>query len=122
MRNPRDFFKPLAIGAPSPPRELEFRPSRVIHFLDFSNEKMVAKAPELAAKAEILLGNLRAAAPFIRKLAARQGLIRVGKEMDLGDTQLWTRVNSFEVAPAARRSHRGLNPRAQAQRGHAAEG
>ena len=96
MRNPRDFFKPLAVGAPDPPRQLEVRPSRVIHFLDFSNEKMVAKAPELAVKADILVGNLEDAVPVDRKVAARQGLIRVGKEMDLGDTQLWTRVNGLE--------------------------
>ena len=96
MRNPRDFFKPLAIGAPEPPREVEFRPSRMIHFLDFSNEKMVAKAPEIAAKTDILLGNLEDAVPVDRKVAAREGLIRVGREMDLGDTQLWARVNSLD--------------------------
>ncbi|HEV8628228.1 MAG TPA: CoA ester lyase [Acidimicrobiia bacterium] len=96
MRNPRAFFKPLAIGAPEPPREVEFRPSRMIHFLDFSNDKMVAKAPEIAAKTDILLGNLEDAVPVDRKVAAREGLIRVGREMDLGDTQLWARVNSLD--------------------------
>ena len=44
MRNPRDFFQPLAIGAPEPLREIPVKPSRMIHFLDFSNEKMVEKA------------------------------------------------------------------------------
>ena len=34
MRNPRDFFKPLAVGAPDPPREIPFKPSRMIHFFD----------------------------------------------------------------------------------------
>src|SRR3989440_5628098 len=96
MRNPRDFFKPLAIDAPEPLREVPFRPSRMIHFLDFSNEKMVAKAPDLAPKVDILLGNLEDAIPVDRKEAARAGLIKVGKEMDLGETQLWTRVNSLE--------------------------
>src|SRR5437868_5809743 len=96
MRNPRDFFKPLAVDAPEPLREVPFKPSRMIHFLDFSNEKMVAKAPDLAPKVDILLGNLEDAIPVDRKEAAREGLIRVGKEMDLGDTQLWTRVNSLE--------------------------
>ena len=42
VRNPRDFAKPLAIGAPAPVLEIPFKPSRMIHFLDFSNEKMVA--------------------------------------------------------------------------------
>jgi malyl-CoA/(S)-citramalyl-CoA lyase len=96
VRNPRDFLKPLAIDAPEPVREIPFKPSRMIHFLDFSNEKMVAKAPELAPKVDVLLGNLEDAIPVDRKEAAREGLIRVGKEIDLGETQLWTRVNSLE--------------------------
>src|SRR6201991_2395747 len=96
MRNPRDFFKPLAVGAPDPIAEVPFKPSRMIHFLDFSNEKMVAKAPAIAAKVDILLGNLEDAVPVERKEAAREGLITVGREMDLGDTQLWTRINSLE--------------------------
>jgi malyl-CoA/(S)-citramalyl-CoA lyase len=96
LRNPRDFFKPLAIDAPDPLREIPVAPSRMIHFLDFSNEKMVAKAPEIAQQVDILLGNLEDAIPVDRKEAAREGLIRVGKELDLGDTQLWTRVNSLE--------------------------
>src|SRR5918992_3575465 len=58
MRNPRDFFKSLAIDAPEPPREIPFLPSRMIHFLDFSNEKMVAKVPDIAPTVDILLGNL----------------------------------------------------------------
>src|SRR5215210_2611305 len=96
MRSPRDFFKPLAVGAPDPPREIPFAPSRMIHFLDFSNEKMVAKVPEIAPQVDILLGNLEDAIPVDRKEAAREGLIRVGREIEMGDTQLWTRVNSLE--------------------------
>ena len=57
MRNPRDFGKPLAIGAPTPILEIPFKPSRMIHFFDPSNEKMAARLPDLAAKADILLGN-----------------------------------------------------------------
>jgi malyl-CoA/(S)-citramalyl-CoA lyase len=95
LRNPRDFFKPLAIGAPEPVREIPFKPSRMIHFLDFSNEKMVAKVPDIAPTVDILLGNLEDAVPVDRKLAARAGLIKVGREMDLGDTALWTRVNEL---------------------------
>jgi malyl-CoA/(S)-citramalyl-CoA lyase len=95
LRNPRDFFKHLAIGAPEPAREIPFKPSRMIHFLDFSNEKMVAKVPEIAPSVDILLGNLEDAVPVDRKEAARAGLIRVGREMELGDTALWTRVNEL---------------------------
>src|SRR2546423_12522843 len=94
MRSPRDFFKPLAMGAPDPATEIPFKPSRMIHFLDFSNEKFAAKAPEIAKQADILLGNLEDAVPADRKEAARAGLVKVGKEADLGDTPLWTRINS----------------------------
>jgi malyl-CoA/(S)-citramalyl-CoA lyase len=96
MRNPRSFLAPLAIGAPEPLREIPVTPSRMIHFLDFSNEKMVAKASEIAARTDILLGNLEDAIPVDRKEAARAGLIRVGREIELGETALWARVNSLE--------------------------
>src|ERR687895_286502 len=96
MRNPRDFFKPLAIGAPDPLPEIPVRPSRMIHFLDFSNEKMVAKAADIATKTDILLGNLEDAIPVDRKEAAREGLITVGREIELGETALWARVNALE--------------------------
>jgi malyl-CoA/(S)-citramalyl-CoA lyase len=96
VRNPRDFAKPLAIGAPTPLLEIPFTPSRMIHFLDFSNEKMVAKVPEIAPTVDILLGNLEDAVPVDRKEAARAGLVRVGRDIDLGETQLWARVNSLE--------------------------
>ena len=96
MRHPRDFFKPLAIDAPEPLREIPVKPQRMIHFLDFSNEKMVAKAADIATKTDILLGNLEDAIPVDRKEAARKGLIEVGSTIELGETQLWTRVNALE--------------------------
>src|SRR5262245_422193 len=96
MRSPRDFLKPLALGAPEPVREIPVKPSRMIHFFDPSNPKMAAKLPELATKADILLGNLEDAIPADKKLEARQGLVKVGREVDLGDTPLWTRVNSLD--------------------------
>ena len=96
MRNPRNFFHPMAIGAPEPLREIPVKPSRMIHFFDASNEKMRTKVPDMAKQADILLGNLEDAIPADRKEAAREGLIRVGKEVDFGDTQLWTRVNALE--------------------------
>ena len=49
MRSAKDFFKPLAVGAPEPLREIPVRPSRVIHFFPPSNEKMVGKVPVIAA-------------------------------------------------------------------------
>jgi malyl-CoA/(S)-citramalyl-CoA lyase len=96
VRNPRAFGRPLAIGAPDPILEVPLRPSRMIHFVDFSNEKMVAKVPDIAPTVDIMLGNLEDAVPVDRKEAARAGLVKVGSEIELGDTQLWTRVNSLE--------------------------
>jgi len=96
MRSPKDFFRPLAVGAPDPLREIPVRPSRMIHFFDPSNEKMVAKAPAMAAKVDILLGNLEDAVKSENKEAARNGLVTVAKANDFGDTQLWTRINSLE--------------------------
>src|SRR3982750_3091473 len=96
MRSPRDFLKPPASDPPEPVREIPFPPSRMIHFLDFSNEKMVAKVPDIAPTVDILLGNLEDAVPVDKKVAAREGLIRVGRDIELGDTQLWTRINSLE--------------------------
>jgi malyl-CoA/(S)-citramalyl-CoA lyase len=96
MRNPRDFFKPLAVGAPEPVREIPVPPSRMIHFFDPSNEKMRSKLPDIASKADIVLGNLEDAVSIDNKEAARAGLVEVGKTADLGGTPLWTRVNSLE--------------------------
>ncbi|GAA4426713.1 HpcH/HpaI aldolase/citrate lyase family protein [Actinokineospora soli] len=96
MRSPKDFFRPLAVGAPEPLREIPFRPSRMIHFFDPSNEKMAAKVPDMAAQADVLLGNLEDAVRADRKEAARAGLVKVARETDFGDTQLWTRINSLD--------------------------
>src|SRR3990172_8179153 len=96
MRSPRDFFKPLAIGAPEPVREIPVKPSRMIHFFDPSNPKMAAKLPEIARTTDILLGNLEDAIAADKKIDAREGLVRIGREVDLGDTPLWTRVNSLD--------------------------
>jgi len=96
LRNPRDFGKPLAIGAPAPMLEIPFKPSRMIQFFDPSNEKMVAKVPDLAAKSDIVLGNLEDGVSVDNKVAAREGLVRVAQQVDFGETSLWTRVNSLE--------------------------
>src|SRR3954469_1602503 len=96
VRNPRDFGKPLAIGAPEPILEIPLKPSRMIHFFDPGNEKMAGKLPDLAARCDILLGNLEDAVPVDRKIPAREGLVRVGREVDFGDCALWTRVNALE--------------------------
>jgi malyl-CoA/(S)-citramalyl-CoA lyase len=96
MRSPKDFFAPLALGAPEPLREIPVPPSRMIHFFDPSNEKMAAKAPSIAKKVDVLLGNLEDAVRADRKEAARDGLVAIAKANDFGKTQLWTRINSLD--------------------------
>jgi malyl-CoA/(S)-citramalyl-CoA lyase len=76
--------------------DIPFRPSRMIHFFDPSNEKMQAKVPEIAAKVDIILGNLEDAIKTENKHAARQGLVDIAKKTDFGSTQLWTRINSLD--------------------------
>ncbi|AIG73012.1 MULTISPECIES: HpcH/HpaI aldolase/citrate lyase family protein [Amycolatopsis] len=96
MRSPKDFFAPLAVGAPEPLRQIPVPPSRMIHFFDPSNEKMAAKVPDIAKKVDVLLGNLEDAVRADRKEAARNGLVAIAKSTDFGKTQLWTRVNSLD--------------------------
>jgi malyl-CoA/(S)-citramalyl-CoA lyase len=96
VRSPRAFLEPLAAGAPAPLAEIPVTPSRMIHFFDPSNERVVAKLPDLARTTDVLLGNLEDAVPADRKEAAREGLVRVAREADLGDAALWARVNALE--------------------------
>jgi malyl-CoA/(S)-citramalyl-CoA lyase len=96
MRSPKDFFRPLAVGAPDPVREVPFRPSRMIHFFDPGNEKMAAKVPDLVGGVDVLLGNLEDAVAADRKQAARDGLVAIARRTDFGGTQLWARVNSLD--------------------------
>ena len=96
LRSPRDFFKAKVVGAPEPLREIPVLPSRMIHFFDPSNPKMAVKVPDIAKTVDIMLGNLEDAVPIDRKEAAREGLVQIGKSVDFGDTQFWTRVNSLD--------------------------
>ncbi len=96
MRSPRDFFKPKAVGAPEPLREIPVKPSRMIHFFDPSNPKMASKVPDMVQQVDIILGNLEDAIPIDRKEAAREGLIAIAKTVEFGHTQLWVRVNALD--------------------------
>ena len=97
MSSAKDFFAPLAVGAPTPLREVPARPSRMIHFFDPSNEKMAAKVPSMVGTVDVLLGNLEDAVKADHKEAARAGLVRIARDTDFGEsTQLWTRVNSLD--------------------------
>jgi malyl-CoA/(S)-citramalyl-CoA lyase len=100
-RSAKDFFRPLAVGAPEPLRDIPARPSRAIHFFDPGNPKMAAKVPEMVGTVDVLLGNLEDAIKADRKEAAREGLVRIGRDTEgLGgpdaQTQLWTRINALD--------------------------
>jgi malyl-CoA/(S)-citramalyl-CoA lyase len=95
MKLPRQFFAPLAIGAPLPMRELPVRLERMIHFVPPHNEKVRAKVPELVRQVDVVLGNLEDAIPVESKQAARKGFIEMAKAVDFGSTGLWTRINAL---------------------------
>src|SRR5690348_6845627 len=95
MKPPRQFFEPLAIGAPAPLRELPVRLERMIHFVPPHVEKVIAKVPELARQVDVVLGNLEDAIPADAKTAARAGFIAMTKAVDFGATGLWTRINAL---------------------------
>jgi malyl-CoA/(S)-citramalyl-CoA lyase len=95
MKLPRNFFKPLALGAPDPPAELPVRLERMIHFIPPHVERMRAKVPELIAQVDVVLGNLEDAIPADAKAAARAGFIAMARLHDYGATGLWTRINAL---------------------------
>lgn len=95
---PRQFFKPLAIGAPAPVTELPVRLERMIHFVPPHIEKVRAKVPDMAREADVILGNLEDAIPADAKEAARAGFIEMARSSDFASlgTGLWTRINSLK--------------------------
>ncbi len=95
MKLPRNFFKPLTIGAPAPLTELPLRLERMIHFVPPHIEKVRAKVPELITQVDVVLGNLEDAVPVDAKEAARSGFIAMATSCDFGDTGLWTRINAL---------------------------
>lgn len=95
MKLPRQFFKPLAIGAPAPFHELPLRLERMIHFVPPHIEKLAAKVPQLAREVDVILGNLEDAIPADAKEAARAGFIALARATDFGTTGLWTRINAL---------------------------
>ena len=97
MKLPRRFFQPLAAGAPEPFRELPVKLERMIHFVPPHNEKVRAKVGELAAKVDVVLGNLEDAVPADQKEAARKGFVAMAREVDFAQTGtgLWTRINAL---------------------------
>src|SRR3979490_1341445 len=94
MKLPRPFFKPLAIGAPEPLRELPVRLRRMIHCVPPHIDKIRGKVPDLIREVDVVLGNLEDAIPADAKEAARAGFIEMAK-LDYGATGLCTRINAL---------------------------
>src|SRR5581483_11870509 len=95
MKLPRQFFAPLAVGAPAALRELPVRLERMIHFVPPHLEKLRAKVPELARQVDVVLGTLEDAIPVDAKEAARKGFIAMAQATDFGTTGLRTRINAL---------------------------
>src|SRR5580704_6896046 len=95
MKLPSNFYKPLAVGAPAPWRELPVKLERMIHFVPPHIEKMRQKVPELIEQVDVVLGNLEDAIPADAKEAARRGFIEMATAHDYGSTGLWTRINAL---------------------------
>jgi malyl-CoA/(S)-citramalyl-CoA lyase len=95
MKTPRNFFKPLSIGAPAPLREIPPRVDRMIHFVPPHLEKVRAKVGQIAATVDVILGNLEDAIPADAKTAARHGFIEMANATDFAamGVGLWTRIN-----------------------------
>jgi malyl-CoA/(S)-citramalyl-CoA lyase len=95
MKLPNQFYRPLAVGAPAPYRELPVKVERMIHFVPPHLEKMRAKVPDIARQVDVVLGNLEDAIPTDAKEAARAGFVEMAKSTDFGSTGLWTRMNAL---------------------------
>ena len=131
MRSPKDFFRPLAVGAPDPVREIPVRPSRMIHFFPpRTREDGGQGARHRARRSTCCSATSRTASPPTDKEAARAGLVEGRpRTIDLGDTQLWTRVNSLDSPWALddlttarhrdrRQARRDHDPEGRGPRGH----
>lgn len=94
-RYPREFYRPLAIGAPEPLRELPVRLERMIHFIPPHVERITARVPALVREVDVILGNLEDGIPIEAKDAARKGFIEMARSVDFGATGLWVRINAL---------------------------
>jgi malyl-CoA/(S)-citramalyl-CoA lyase len=95
MKTPRAFYKPLAIGAPLPLRELPPRVERMIHFVPPHLEKVRAKVGDIAQTVDVVLANLEDAIPADAKEAARAGAVELGRTVDFAGMGVgfWSRIN-----------------------------
>jgi malyl-CoA/(S)-citramalyl-CoA lyase len=97
MSLPRNFYKPLAIDAPEPFRELPVRLERMIHFVPPHNEKLRARVQSLVKEVDVILGNLEDGIPIESKVEARKGFIEMARSVEFGATGLWVRINALST-------------------------
>ena len=97
MRSPRDFFKPLALGAPDAAAR-DAAQAVALHPLlrRRATRRWRRRCPRWRARPTSCSATSKTRFPADKKVAAREGLVQVGREVDLGDTPLWTRVNSLD--------------------------
>jgi malyl-CoA/(S)-citramalyl-CoA lyase len=95
MKLPRNFYKPLAAGAPAPLHELPLKLERTIHFVPPHIERLRQKVPDLIEQVDVVLGNLEDAIPIDAKEAARHGFIAMARACDFRGVGLWTRINAL---------------------------
>ena len=95
MKPPRQFFAPLAAGAPAPLRELPVTLERMIHFVPPHLDKVRAKVPDMARQVDVILANLEDAIPADQKEAARKGAVAMGLATDFTALGVgyWSRIN-----------------------------
>lgn len=94
---PRQFFAPLASGAPAPLRELPVKLERMVHFVPAHNEKLRSRVGDMAKTVDVVLANLEDAIPADAKEAARAGAIEMGKSFDFANAGVgyWSRINAL---------------------------
>ena len=92
---PQSVLPSAGRGCP-PLYDVPFRPSRMIHFFDPSNERMAAKVPDIAAQVDVLLGKLEDAIPADKKAARDLALSRSHSQRTSAVPNLWTRINSLD--------------------------
>ena len=96
MVSNRNFYNKLAVGAPTPEKELENNLERVIHFFPPHIKNVIDKLPEITKESDVILGNLEDGISPKDKIKARESLAKIGQQLDLSGTGLWTRVNSID--------------------------
>ena len=112
MKLPRSFFKPLAIGAPMPLRELPVRLERMIHFVPPHLEKLRAEGAgtdRAGRRGAAAIWRTRFRPTPRRRRGA--GFIEHGQGRDFGATGLWTRINALNSPVGARRHYRDRRAR-----------